>query len=383
MPEQSSTAQAPFWRPSEDGARLILMWLGIAVGVIGAIALALSFVSVMQAARPYFGGAAWAIPVLMDSTIGVLTFFSIVAELNRLRSPMARYTARFLVALTVYANVAPQHSLYGRVLHGAPPTVWVLIVAVAEGIIRRLMGLSDEKRIEALRRSLWLLRPVATWRIWRMMRIHQIATYADALDRDAARAAVVGRLRLHHGRFWRQKAPLGERIALRLQGRDPAGVAAVLSDHTATVALLAGTVAEPVPAPQPEPLETAPEPAAEDAAAAGPKQARRRAPIRSRKSPNAAALLRSEAELVALASALNAQVIAETGTPVSLRRLKADLHVGQLTAERLRAVLAAQSAPALGTPRQAVSEPVPDDAEDASPRPVEYANGTPVGTDAA
>ena len=244
----TQTTPAPFWRPSEDGARLLMMWLGIAVGVIGAIALALSFVSVDQAAVPYFGRASWAIPVLMDSTIGVLTFFSIVAELNRLSSPMARYTARVLVALTVYANVAPQHALYGKILHGAPPTIWVLIVAVAEGIIRRLMGLSDAKRIEALRKSLWVLRPLATWRIWRAMRVHQITTYEAALDRDAARAAVVGRLRLHHGRRWRSNAPLAERIALRLQGRDPAGVAEVLRDHADTAALLQAPAAalEPV-----------------------------------------------------------------------------------------------------------------------------------------
>src|SRR5207248_10623427 len=90
-----------------------------------------------------------------------------------------------------------------------------------------------------------LLRPVATWRLWRAMRIHEIRTYAAALDRDAARAAVVGRLRLHHGRMWRGKAPLAERIALRLQGRDPAGVASILTDHADTAALLAAPATRP------------------------------------------------------------------------------------------------------------------------------------------
>jgi hypothetical protein len=87
------------------------------------------------------------------------------------------------------------------------------------------------------------MRPFATWRIWRQMRIHEVRTYAGALDRDAARAAVIGRLRLHHGRMWRSKAPLAERIALRIQGRDPAGVAAILSDHAETAALLAAPTA--------------------------------------------------------------------------------------------------------------------------------------------
>lgn len=349
-----TTSTAPFWRPSPDGARLILLWFAVSVAVIGAVALALSFVSVQDAARPYFGATAWAIPVLMDSTIGVLTFFSIMLELHRLRSALARYGARALVALTVYANVAPQPSVYGKVLHGAPPAVWVLVVMVAEGMIRRLMGLSDETRIEALRRSLWLLRPVATWRVWRMMRVHQITSYAEALDRDAARAAVAGRLRLRHGRMWRAKAPLAERIALRLLGRDPAGVAAVLRDHRDTAALLAGTVAGPGSAGEPDLAEAVPE------RPAAPRTSRTRAP----------APRRSEAELLAAASALNAQAIERTGIPVSLRRLKAELRVGQPVAERLRAVLA-------------VSEPVSADAEPPVPRPVEYANGAPVGSDAA
>lgn len=239
MTTHTETAEAPRWRPDERTAQKLMLYIGYCVLIIGAIALALSFVSIDKAARPYFGAASWAIPVLMDTTIGVLTFFSLVSELNGLTAPLARYSARALVALTVYANIAPQHSLYGKILHGAPPVVWVIVVAVAESLLRRLARLGDDRQIEPVRKSLWLLRPFATWRLWRAMRIHQITTYSGALDRDAARAAVVGRLRLHHGRMWRSKAPLAERIALRLQGRDPAGVAAILGDHADTAALLA------------------------------------------------------------------------------------------------------------------------------------------------
>jgi hypothetical protein len=364
MTNPTSPVAEPRWRPSQDAARLVLMWLGLAITVIGALALGLSFVSVDDAARPYFGNGAWAIPVLMDTTIGVLTFTSIAMELNGLGSASARYGARALVALTVYANVAPQHSLYGRILHGAPPTVWVLVVAIGEGAVRRLVGLSDETRIEGLRKSLWLLRPAATWRIWRQMRIHQIPKYTEALDRDAARAAVVGRLRLNHGRGWRLRAPLAERIALRLQGRDPAGVAQVLTDHQATVMLLAGTAAEPVPDTAAEPGVTATEPPSED----GPNAPRRRTQSRRRKGGRTPAPRRTETELIEAASALNAQALAETGTAVSLRRLKAELRVGQPVAERLRTALAETPAIIPTVPQQPVSEPVP--------APLEHANGT-------
>lgn len=254
------TTRAPVWRPDARTSLKLMLYLGYSVLIIGAIALGLSFISIDRAARPYFGAASWAIPVLMDATIGILTFFSLVAELNKLRAPLARYSGRALVALTVYANVAPQPSLYGKILHGAPPVVWVLVVAVAEGLIRRLARLSDPREIEPFRKSLWVLRPFATWRLWRRARIEQIPTYREVLDLDAARAAVVGRLRLHHGRMWRQKAPLGDRIALRLQGRDPAGVAAILGDHADTAALLAAPAGRPQ-----QTAEAAPEPAEDSA----------------------------------------------------------------------------------------------------------------------
>jgi DNA-binding transcriptional regulator YiaG len=240
---ETVTAPAPVWRPSPEFIRTSLLYLALGIAMIGAAALALSFMSVANAARPYFGDASWVIPVVADVTIAILFFLSISMELNGLRSPLASYGAKALVGFTVYANVAPQHGLYGKILHGAPPIVWTLTVVIAEGAIRKLVGLSDEKRVEQVRRSLWLLRPVATWRIWRRMRIEQIPSYREALDRDAARAAVVGRLRLNHGRMWRNKAPLAERIALRLEGRDPAGVAKTLKAHGAVVTLLADTAA--------------------------------------------------------------------------------------------------------------------------------------------
>lgn len=375
MTEQ--TSPAPLWRPTPQGARTLLLFIAVAVAVIGAIALALSFVSVDEASRPYFGAASWAIPVLMDTTIGVLTFFSIVSELNGLRAPLARYGGRVLVALTVYANVAPQRSLYGKVLHGAPPAVWTLVVVIAESTIRRLVGLSDERRIEALRKSLWLLRPAATWRIWRRMRVEQITTYREALDQDAARAAVVGRLRLHHGRMWRHKAPLSERIALRLQGRDPAGVAQILAAHQQTMALLEGAPVEPVPEPETATVASAPEAPSESAVSKQPEPTRRRTSRARRKASKTPAPRRSEDELYAQASALNAQVIEATGTAASLRRLKAELHIGQPVAERLRARLAAAAAVDAETAHQDVPEPVlAHGVEYAAAAPVEHVNGS-------
>jgi len=238
MPTPTKTLS---WAPSEEASKRALGFFTAGGALIGVVGFSVSFDSVMLAARPYLGMASWAVPVMVDLAIFVLTGLALFLELNDLGAKWIRFVPNGLSLWTLYLNTAQQHSWFGKSVHAVGPALWVTTVEIAAFAVRKLVGLSDEKRVEALRKSLWLLRPVATWRIWRQMRIHQITTYAAALDRDAARAAVVGRLRLHHGRMWRQKAPLGERIALRLQGRDPAGVAEVLGDHAATVALLAGT----------------------------------------------------------------------------------------------------------------------------------------------
>ena len=255
MTDQTTEARTLSWRDGKSGPLAGLIYLSLAVALIGAAAFALSYVGVYQAAYPYFGGATWAIPLLGDLAIGVFTAFSIAAELSGFSSPTARWASRLMIAYTIFANVAHAPGLYARLLHAAPPVIWVLIVTTFEHLVRRMVGLNSPTRIEGLRKSLWLLRPVGTWRLWRQMRIHQIPTYREALDRDAARAAIVGRFRVNHGRMWRAKAPLSGRIALRLQGHDPAGVAAILTDHAETAALLAAPSGRPQ-----EPAESAPEP---------------------------------------------------------------------------------------------------------------------------
>jgi hypothetical protein len=83
--------------------------------------------------------------------------------------------------------------------------------------------------------------------------------------------------------------------------------------------------------------------------------------------------VRSEEQLLADAGALNEQAIAATGQPVSLRKLKAELHVGQPVAERLRTAL--QPVPEVHP--QPVPAAVPVLFGTGERRPVEFANGSP------
>jgi len=344
------------WAPSEEASKRALGFFAAGGALIGIVGFSVSFDSVMLAARPYLGMASWCVPVMIDLAIFVTSGLALFLQLHGLGAKWIRAIPNALALWTLYLNTATQHAWFGRAVHAAGPALWVVTVEIANYAVRKLVGLSDERRIEGLRRSLWLLRPFATWRIFRQMRIHQITTYAAALDRDAARAAVVGRLRVQHGRLWRQKSPLSERIALRLQGRDPGGVAQVLTDHQSTVMLLqapAGTQQAPLPGAAPEPA-----PAALPAA---PTRARSRAAKRrTRVAHPATADTRTWNELVDLAQTVNALAVTETGSPAGVGRLKREVGVGQPRAQQLRDYLAALPAPT----------------QVALPAQVEHANGT-------
>lgn len=240
------TANRATWRLSPEGARTLLLWLALSVAVIGAMALGLSFVSVMDAAHPFFGTAAFALPIIIDVAIFALTFTSIAMELNELSSPGARYAARALVALTVFANVAPQHTLYGRIIHGAPPVVWSAVVVIAEHAIRQLVGLaSDAETMDKVRRSRWVLAPASTFRLWRRMRLWEITSYRAAIGREHEMRASRALLREWHGPRWRRTAPSAQRLAVALQSSTDRPVAELLAEASEGIMAAARAAAKP------------------------------------------------------------------------------------------------------------------------------------------
>ena len=78
------------WALSQDASRRSQFYLGLLLVPIGAIAFSLSFGSVMLAARPVIHTASWAVPVLADATLAVLTFTGPVLELNGLHKDTRR-----------------------------------------------------------------------------------------------------------------------------------------------------------------------------------------------------------------------------------------------------------------------------------------------------
>jgi hypothetical protein len=334
VPAETEREQLFHWSPSRGLILKALASAGAGVAILGLMGFALSFQAVSSFARPLMGQSAAMLPLIIDLGILVLTAFSLVLAMAGMPSRVIAAVPTGLSVFTLYLNVAEQHTAYGVVVHGAGPLMWITTVEAGGLVVRKLVGLHGKPvAIERVRFSLWLLRPLPTLRLWRQMRVHQITTYAGALDRDAARAVVKGRMRLHHGRFWRWTAPLAERIALRLQGREVTGVAEELSAHQTRAALLVDATPDATPEPVPAaPAATAPVPA-QPATAPAPVAAPVAAAKRVRQTPGAGRVRTvtalTDAELADAAEAIErAALAASNGTSgASYRAVQAQLHV--------------------------------------------------------
>ena len=365
------------WTPP---AELIKSSIGVAfavAGLLGVIGFGESFGSLMSVAWPYLGWASWILPTMIDLGILVLTILALVLDLAGMSSRVIALIPTGLAAYTLYLNTQASPTVVGKFVHGVGPGMWILVIEAGGIVLRRLVGLSHKlAKPEKIRRVLWLIRPVSTLRLWREMRIHQLPSYRAALDRDAARTAVTGRLRLVHGRRWKRSAPLGERIALTLLGRDPEGVRTALDAHTETARLLTYTGEDTAP-------DTAPEVAEQPAPApvvipAQPATAPVPAPVRSAAAPKVkqvagvgkvrrpAAL--SDEQLVAEVARMESEALAASGgtSGTSNRAVQTALGVGY---KRVK--------PALDQVRAAVAAPVAVQIIPVAPAAVvEHVNGS-------
>lgn len=370
------------WSPSKEAISIALRVVGIGVVMLGALGFGLSFRSVGNAAIPFLHGWAFVLPVMIDLGIAILTILGLVLALAGMPSKMIGLAANLLACVTLYLNCADQHGIYAMVMHGAGPLMWIVVVEFGGLTLRKLVGLEHAKpKIERVRISLWFLRPGPTFRLWRQMRIQQIRTYDDAIARDNARRVVTGRMRLNHGRFWRSKAPLSDRIALRLQGQPVEGVEAELNAHQTTANLLAG-IAPEAPAAH---TETAPEPTPATVAPTAPvpaqsattplPQATAKAPRAPRTQTPGVGRVRTpqaltDAELADKAEELERAALAASGgaTGMSYRAAQTALRVGNAKAKR-----------ALDTARERINTaPIPTVVIPAPAAPLAHSNGQAV-----
>jgi DNA-binding CsgD family transcriptional regulator len=246
--ERGRTLAAPSWTPSQQTAQNMLMLFAAGGALIGLVGFADSFWQVANAASPYLGWASWTLPVLIDLGIFVLSGLSLLLELHSIRSWWMRLIPNGLAAYTVYLNTATQHTLFGRAAHAAGPLLWIVVVEIAAFTVRRLVGLSAEPGMDKVRKSRWFLAPVATFRLWRRMRLWEITSYREAVNREHAMVASRHLLREWHGPAWRRTAPSAQRLAVKLQASTARPVADLLTEAATGIMAAAAAAGRPISA---------------------------------------------------------------------------------------------------------------------------------------
>ncbi|MEU0992345.1 DUF2637 domain-containing protein, partial [Streptomyces sp. NPDC005953] len=240
-------------------------------------------------------------------------------------------------------------------------------VEAARHAVGRIADITADQHMDRIRLARWLLAPVPTFILWRRMKLWELRSYDQVLQLEQDRLIYRAGLRVRFGRAWRWRAPVEDVLPLRLarHGRPitPAPVAqpAVPAPHPGTPAV------EPVPAVASSPVvkELAPVPAAESPVPAHPSTRTQPVPARTRglhldlapmhppipeltaPHPVLAAASPARVEVharIPSSSEVPAELLARArelaeSVPLSVKRIKKELRVGQPRAQAIIATL--------------------------------------------
>ncbi|MEU7832876.1 DUF2637 domain-containing protein [Nonomuraea sp. NPDC049129] len=209
-------------RPLAEGERTAISATAAATGALGLLGFGNSFDRVATAAEPSFGWFAWTVPLGIDLGIAVFSALDIVLARLGMRLSWLRFIPWALTAATVYLNVAAYLNVSGRtdwfavVAHALLPLLWVFAIEVGAHVVRKHADLTRPDRMDGIRRSRWLLAPLATVSLWRRMVLWEVRSYPEALGQERERILAKTELQDQYGRLWRWKATRRERALYRL-----------------------------------------------------------------------------------------------------------------------------------------------------------------------
>ncbi|MEV1002809.1 DUF2637 domain-containing protein [Nonomuraea sp. NPDC050202] len=213
--------------PLTEGERTAITTTAAVTGALGLLGFVNSFERVATAAEPSFGWFAWTVPLGIDLGIAVFSALDIVLARLGMRLGWLRVIPWALTAATVYLNVAAYLSAPGQtdwfavVAHALLPLLWVIAIEVGAHVVRKHADLARPDHMDGIRRSRWLLAPLATVCLWRRMVLWEIRSYPEALGQERERILAKTELQDRYGRLWRWKATRRERALYRLGELSP------------------------------------------------------------------------------------------------------------------------------------------------------------------
>ncbi|MGR4884017.1 DUF2637 domain-containing protein [Streptomyces sp. LARHCF249] len=220
--------------PPLSGQELVLVvGIVLAAAVVSTLGLLSSYTALEAKAAGWGWEWPWLLPVGIDVAIPAFTGANLVLIRMGMELRWIRWVPRALTAVTVYLNWSASHSASGRLGHAALTLLWVVFSEIASHVYATRIGaVTGKVRMETVRRSRWVLAPIPTARLRRRMILWEITSYEEALTRLQQETWLRARLREEFGLLWRWKAPLEQRMALKL-GSAPAVLADTLTPEDA------------------------------------------------------------------------------------------------------------------------------------------------------
>ncbi|MEW9533616.1 DUF2637 domain-containing protein [Microbispora sp. NPDC049125] len=208
-----------------------------ALAVLGGIG---SFATLRHLAQPWFGPHAWIVPLGIDVGVLALLAWDLLMEFADLSWPILRWIAWAFITATVVLNVAAAHgNPIAGLMHASMPILFVTVIEGIRHLIRRWVGLTTGSRRERVPLSRWILAPISSFMLWRRMVLWNVTSYPRGLQLEYLHLQTISELHQAHGRWlWRWKAPLSERVAVRLQLAGAAFPAPALTQQDADDQLL-------------------------------------------------------------------------------------------------------------------------------------------------
>lgn len=220
--------------PPLSGQELVgVVAIVLAAAVVSTLGLLSSYTALEEAAAGWGWDWPWLLPVGIDVAIPAFTGASLILIRMGMELRWIRWVPRALTAATVYLNWSASHSLAGQIGHAVLTLLWVIFSEIASHVYATRIGaVTGKTRMETVRRSRWILAPIPTARLRRRMILWEITSYEEALTRLQEQTYLRAQLKEKYGRRWRSKAPLEQRMALKL-GSAPAALADTLTPEDA------------------------------------------------------------------------------------------------------------------------------------------------------
>ncbi|MGH8878556.1 MAG: DUF2637 domain-containing protein [Stackebrandtia sp.] len=213
VPEPVPPAVAPMSNGARGAAVLIIVG-ALGLGLVGFVS---SFSTVEVAMRPSFNEQAFLVPLGIDLGILVFSGLDILLAKLRMRVWWLRFIPWGLTAATIYLNAAADTDSMARVAHVVLPSLWVITSEVGAHVIRIRAGIAAGEHTESLGLARWLVAPVETARLWRLMIKHRLTTVSAAIATRDDHAMAAEALAERYGRKWTRYAPGPLRARYRQQ----------------------------------------------------------------------------------------------------------------------------------------------------------------------